>query len=144
MLSTSVVSFKMADSSSDSDDVGEKSLQKGEKRRQEESDEDSDEDSSSEVNTDGSDESFDENMVRADHSYFADVFLTKFFFSTCKLTLIEEMEACVSADRGLCVYQENASDTCVIPWYTTRKRCRTITNFLVNRLFNMNFYTLKY
>lgn len=99
MLSTSVVSFKMADSSSDSDDVGEKSLQKGEKRRQEESDEDS----SSEVNTDGSDESFDENMVRADHSYFADVFLTKFFFSTCKLTLIEEMEACVSTDRGLCV-----------------------------------------
>lgn len=97
MLSTSVVSFKMADSSSDSDDVREKSLQKGEKRRQEESDEDSDEDSSSEVNTDGSDESFDENMVRAD------VFLTKFFFSTCKLTLIEEMEACVSADRGLCV-----------------------------------------
>ncbi|XP_027058756.1 protein BCCIP homolog [Pocillopora damicornis] len=52
----------MADSSSDSDDVGEKSLQKGEKRRQEESDEDSDEDSSSDVNTDGSDESFDENM----------------------------------------------------------------------------------
>ncbi|XP_058961402.2 protein BCCIP homolog [Pocillopora verrucosa] len=52
----------MADSSSDSDDVGEKSLQKGQKRRQEESDEDSDEDSSSEVNTDGSDESFDENM----------------------------------------------------------------------------------
>ena len=103
MLSTSVVSFKMADSSSDSDDVGEKSLQKGEKRRQQESDEDSDEDSSSEVNTDGSDESFDENMVRADHSYFADVFLTMYFFSTCKLTLIEEMEACVSADRGLCV-----------------------------------------
>lgn len=81
MLSTSVVSFKMADSSSDSDDVGEKSLQKGEKRRQEESDEDSDEDSSSEVNTDGSDESFDENVVRADHSYFADVFLTKFFLA---------------------------------------------------------------
>lgn len=81
MLSTSVVSFKMADSSSDSDDVGEKSLQKGEKRRQEESDGDSDEYSSSEVNTDGSDESFDENMVRADHSYFADVFLTKFFLA---------------------------------------------------------------
>ena len=103
MLSTSVVSFKMADSSSDLDDVGEKSLQKGEKRRQEESDEDSDEDSSSDVNTDGSDESFDENMVRADHFYFADVFLTKVFLSTCKLMLIEEMEACFSADWGLCV-----------------------------------------
>ena len=86
MLSQPTFSFKMADSS-ESDDVEEKALQKGEKRRQEESDETSDEGSSSEVETDGSDESFDENMVRTHHFHFADFFTTKFFLTRANLRL---------------------------------------------------------
>ena len=40
--------------------------------------------------------------------------------------------------KGLCVYEENTSDSWDIPWYTTRKHCinsmyhlQTFTNFIL-------------